>query len=246
MAYYRKLSRLAAGFALVADIAMLFLGGGLKRKERLSARLGDILSHLYLASATLKRYEDEGRQQADLPLVHWALRDALAQIQLAFYGVFDNFPSRAAAWGMRLLVFPLGRVFDAPGDELGHWIARLMMEPSAARDRLTSNIFIQRREDDPVGRLELALEAAPAADVIEAKLRAAARAGTATGLTDEARLDLAVDKGILDRDEAAALRRFWTLRRACIMVDDFPQDIGRAAARESAPAPGFQGARKTA
>jgi acyl-CoA dehydrogenase len=123
-----------------------------------------------------------------------------------------------------------------------------MMEPSAARDRLTSNIFIHRREEDPIGRLELALEAAPAADAIEARLRAAAKAGTVTGLTDEERLDFAVDKGILGRDEAETLRRFWTLRRGCIMVDDFPLDVGRAtvSARESMPAVAFQGARKTA
>ncbi|MGH8630085.1 MAG: DUF1974 domain-containing protein, partial [Burkholderiales bacterium] len=246
--YYRQLGWLAAGFALVADVAMLFLGGNLKRKERLSARLGDILSQLYLASATLKRHEDDGRQQADLALVHWALEDALVQIQQAFYGVFENFPNRLAARTMRLLVFPWGRVFRAPEDLLGHQIAKLMMEPSEARDRLTGNTFIYRRDEDPVGRLELALEAAPTADAIEAKLRAAAKAATVTGLTDEERLDSAVDKGILGRDEAANLRRFWKLRWACIMVDDFPQDVGRAAvvARDSATAPVFQSARKTA
>ncbi len=246
--YYRQLTRLASGFALVADVAMLVLGGNLKRKERLSARLGDILSQLYLASATLKRYEDDGRQKADLPLVHWALEDALVQIQQAFYAVFENFPSRVAAWKMRFLVFPWGRVFRAPDDLLGHQIAKLMMEPSETRDRLTSNTFIHRREEDPVGRLELALEAAPAADEIEAKLRAAAKAATVSGLTDEERLDSAVDRGILGRDEAVALRRFWKLRRACIMVDDFPQEFGRAAvpATDSASAPVFHGARKTA
>jgi acyl-CoA dehydrogenase len=246
--YYQQLTRLAAGFALVADVAMLFLGGSLKRKERLSARLGDILSQLYLASATLKRYEDEGRQQADLALVHWAMKDALAQVQQAFYGVFENFPSRLAAWKMRYLVFPWGRVFGAPEDWLGHQISKLLMESSAARDRLTGNTFIHLREEDPVGRLELAMEAAPAADTIEEKLRAAAKAGTVSGLTEEARLDSAVDKGILGRDEAATLRRFWNLRRACIMVDDFPQEVGRAAIVEPPPAPVavFSGARKTA
>jgi acyl-CoA dehydrogenase len=242
--YYRRLTRLSAGFAFTSDIAMLVLGGNLKRKERLSARLGDILSQLYLASASLKRFEDDGRPREDLPLVHWALQDALHRIQDAFYGVFANFPNRFAAAAMRLLVFPWGRVFDPPGDHLGHQIAKLMMEPSQARDRLTSNTFVPRSEADPVGRLELALEAAPAGDAVEAKLRAAARAQTVSGFTDEERLDAAVGKGILSRDEAAALRHFWKLRRLCIMVDDFPPEIGRAAALEEA-AQGLQ-ARKSA
>ncbi len=234
--YYQQLTSLSAGFAFAAVLAMMFLGGSLKRKEKLSARLGDILSQLYLASAVLKRYEDEGRQRTDLPLVHWALQDALMRIQDAFFGVFANFPSRLAAWKMRFMIFPWGKVFDWPGDELGHKIGQLMMEPSQARDRLTNNTFVPRHQDDPVGCLELAFEAAPSGDAAEAKLRSAAKAEVVSGFTDEERLASAVEKGALTQEEAAALRRFWSLRRACIMVDDFPHDIGRAAAtpRETA------------
>lgn len=227
--YYRQLTRLSAGFALTADVAMLFLGGNLKRKEKLSARLGDILSQLYLASTVLKRYEDDGRQQADLPLVQWALQDALLQIQEAFFGVFANFPSRIAAWKLRVLVFPWGKVFAAPSDDLGHAIARIMMEPSQARDRLINNTFVWLDEADPVGRLELALEATPAGETVEAKLRSAARAGIVSGFTEQAQLEQAARQGVITQDEAAALRRFWKLRRDCIMVDDFPHDIGRIA-----------------
>jgi acyl-CoA dehydrogenase len=234
--YYQQLTRLSAGFALTADVSMLFLGGNLKRKEKLSARLGDILSQLYLASTVLKRYEDDGRQQADLPLVHWALQDSLLQIQQAFFGVFENFPNRFAAWKLRALVFPWGRVFLAPADELGHRIAGLMMEPSQARDRLTNNTFVWMDEADPVGRLELALEATPAGEIVEGKLRSAARAGIVSGLTDEARLEQAARQGVITPDEAAALRRFWKLRRDCIMVDDFPHEVGRRVAAAPATA----------
>ncbi len=243
----QQLTRLSAGFALVADAAMLFLGGSLKRKERLSARLGDILSQLYLASAVIKRFEDEGRPQADLPLVRWALQDAEARIQEAFYAVFDNFQSRFAASALRFVVFPWGRVFRAPSDELGHRIAQLMMEPSQTRERLTDNTFVPRHEDDPVGRLELAMQAAPAAEAVEAKIRAAAKAGAVSGFTEEARLAMAEDKGVISREEAAALRRFRKLRHDCIMVDDFPHDIGRiAAATEGAIVTALDAARKTA
>lgn len=242
--YYQQLSRLSAGFALAADVALLVLGGSLKRKERLSARLGDVLSQLYLASATLKRYEDDGRHASDLPLVHWALNDALNKTQSAFYGVFENFPSRLIGSVLRLLVFPWGRVFSGPSDAHDHQVARLMMEPSAARDRLTHNTFFQRREDDPVGRLELALEAAAKGEPVEAKLRAAVKAQAVSGLSDAERLESAVSKGIVAREEAEALQRFWRLRRACIMVDDFPPEIGRAVS--SVGDAGFEAARKTA
>ncbi len=232
--YYQQLTRLCAGFAFAADVSMLVLGGNLKRKEKLSGRLGDILSQLYLASAVLKRFEDEGRQKADLPLVHWALQDALHGIQEAFYGVFENFPNRAVASVMRLVVFPWGRAFAAPNDRIGTEIARLMMQPSEARDRLTSNTFVWRREDDPVGCLELALDAVEDGEAAEVKLRALVKAGTVEGYTESEELDRAVESGEFAADEAAALRRFWALRRRCIMVDDFPHDVGRNERQETA------------
>ena len=225
--YYQQLTRMSAAFAFAADLSMMFLGGNLKRKEKLSGRLGDILSQLYLASAVLKRFEDDGRQKDDLPLVHWALKDALARIQLAFYGVFDNFPNRYAAIVMRLTVFPWGRVFSEPEDRLGSEIARLMMEPSETRERLSDNSFVWRKEDDPVGCLELALEAAPAGEAAEAKLRAVIKAGNIDGFTESEQLDNATHSGAMTDEEANALRLFWELRRRCIMVDDFPNDIGR-------------------
>ena len=121
------------------------LGGALKRKEKLSARLGDILSLLYLCSATLKRYEAEGRQAADAPLMHWAMWDAMFKAQSAFEGVISQFPEsrrrRAAARG---IVFPLGRPYVVPSDELGHEVATLLIEPSATRDRLTAAMYICR------------------------------------------------------------------------------------------------------
>ncbi len=224
--YTRQLGRLAAGFALAADAAMLFLGGDLKRKEKLSGRLGDILSQLYIASTVLKRFEDDGRPHGDLPLAQWVLEDCLHRIQEAFYGVFENFPSRPTAWVLRLLVFPWGRAYRPPSDWLGQKVARAMLEPSQTRDRLTANMFLQKSEDDPVGRLELAMQAAPAGEAVEVKVRNAHKAGEISGLTDEARVAAALEKGILTAEETAQWRWFTTLRRACIMVDDFPHDVG--------------------
>ena len=238
--YTRQLTRLCAGFAFSADVAMLFLGGDLKRREKLSARLGDILSQLYIASTVLKRFEDDGRPRADLPLVKWALEDCLNQIQDAFYGVFGNFPSRVTGWLLRVMVFPFGKTFSPPRDYLGHQISKLMMESSPTRERVTSNVFVLRHEDDPVGRLELALLAAPAGEATEGKIRSAMKAGVITGLTEPARVASAVEKGIISAAEASQFQQFSALRHGCIMVDDFPHDIGRLqAAREPASVTSF-------
>ena len=238
--YTRQLTRLCAGFAFSADVAMLFLGGDLKRREKLSARLGDILSQLYIASTVLKRFEDDGRPRADLPLVKWALEDCLNRIQDAFYGVFENFPSRVTGWLLRVMVFPFGKSFAPPRDYLGHQISKLMLESSPTRERVTSNVFVMRHEDDPVGRLELALLAAPAGEATEGKIRSAMKAGVITGLTERARVASAVEKGIISAAEASQFQRFSALRHGCIMVDDFPHDIGRLqATREPASVTSF-------
>src|SRR4030095_877038 len=135
--YYQQLTRFSAALAFLADVSMGTLGGALKRKEKLSARLGDILSLMYLCSATLKRFEAEGRQAADAPLMHWAIWDAMFKAQSAFEGVISNFPNRVIAVIVRRIVFPLGRPYVVPSDGLGHDAASLLIAPSATRDRLT-------------------------------------------------------------------------------------------------------------
>ena len=141
--YYRKLNRYSAALALMADTSMLLLGGKLKFKETLSGRLGDVLSQLYIASAMLKRYEDEGRPAADQPLLAWAFHDCgRTRSRLALSGVLRNFPIRPVGWLLWLLVFPLGRRAQAPTDRLGHRVAALLMTPCDARDRLADGVFL--------------------------------------------------------------------------------------------------------
>jgi acyl-CoA dehydrogenase len=240
--YLRNLTRLSAGFALASDLAMLFLGGDLKRKEKISARLGDILSQLYLASCVVKRYHDEGEQQVDLPLLEWALQDCEHKIQDAFFGLFANFPVRPAAWLLRAVVFPYGRTFAAPSDHLGHRVARLLMEPSFARDRLTGGMFLHKDESDPVGRLEVALDLIAPAEAVDAKIRSAVKSGVVQGLTAAAQAQAALDAGVIGRDEFELLGRYESVRKACIMVDDFPHDIGRNLAAAPANVVPFQDA----
>jgi acyl-CoA dehydrogenase len=232
--HLRRLTRLSAGFALASDLAMLFLGGDLKRREKVSARLGDILSQLYLASCVVKRYQDDGAQQTDLPFVEWALRDCEHRAQEAFFGLFENFPVRWVAFALRVLAFPLGRSYAPPSDQLGHRVAALMLENSPARDRLTGGIHLHRHEADPIGRLELALELVVPAEAVDAKVRSAVKSGVVDGVTAEARLQSALEAGVISAAEADTWMRYDALRRACIMVDDFPHDFGRHTASEPA------------
>ncbi len=230
--YYQQLTRFSAAFAFLADISMGTLGGALKRKEKLSARLGDILSLMYLASATLKRFEDEGRQAADLPLLHWALWDCMFKAQNAFEGVIANFPNRLFATLLRrIVVFPLGRPYFVPSDELGHEVASLLITPSATRDRLTADVYLPDDVEEPVGAIEAALAATVAAEPLEAKVRHAIRdgrfkPGLLVGGGVDALYDVAFTAGVLSPEEYAILKRRGELRDKVIRVDDFPYDFG--------------------
>ena len=228
--YYQQLTRFSSALAFVADVAMATMGGDLKRKEKLSARLGDILSMLYLCSATLKRYESEGRQQADAPLMHWAMWDAMYQAQMAFDGVIANFPIRWIGRMLYRLVFPLGHPYDVPSDRIGHQVAKLLIEPSAARDRLTAEAYLPKVESEAVGALELALLATIEAEPIEARIRAAEKSGVLVDNPDANVRDLAhaaFAAGIVTPAEYAVLKRRNELRDIVIRVDDFPHDLGR-------------------
>jgi acyl-CoA dehydrogenase len=228
--YYQQLTRFSSALALVSDVAMGSLGGALKRKEKLSARLGDVLSQLYLCSATLWRFEQEGAHADDAPLAHWAIWDAMFKAQSALEGVLDNFPNPLLGALMRRVVFPLGRPYIAPPDALGRAVARLLIEPSATRDRLTAGMFIGDREQ-PVGLLERALALSVAAEPIERKLRDALRreAFDARLAPGEGAAELtakAVRAGVITDSEAALLASQRELAARVVRVDDFDQDLG--------------------
>ncbi len=230
--YYQQLTRFSAAFAFLADISMGTMGGALKRKEKLSARLGDILSLMYLASATLRRYEAEGRQAEDAPLMHWAIWDCMFRIQNAFEGVIANFPNRMLQVLLRrVVVFPLGRPYVVPSDRLGHEVARLMIAPSATRDRLTADTYLPTDLDEPIAALEAALEATIAAEPVEARLREAQKSGRFSPPLDlsgdvDALWRDACAAGVISEDEHALIQRRNVLRDKVIRVDDFPFDFG--------------------
>ena len=156
--YYQLLTRFSANLAMLSDISMVSLGADLKRKERISARLGDVLSQLYLAAATLKRYNDEGRNSADLPLVQWAVEDCLYNIQHAIDELIRNFPNKIMAKTLRIIIFPLGTWLNKPNDKIAHKIAQLLQTPCSARTRLGQGQYLTRDGNNIFGRLEQVLE----------------------------------------------------------------------------------------
>lgn len=226
--YYQQLTRYSAAFAFTADIAMLVLGGGLKRREKLSARMGDVLSQMYLCSAVLKKFEDDGRPEDDLPLLHWAMQDALYRIQSAFDGVLQNFPNRFFALMLRAMIFPLGQCRKPPSDELGHRVAALMMKPGAARDRLTAGMYLPSDEKDAVGALEASLSSTLACEPLQAEVEKARKEGKLKARDELQQIAEALEQGILNAGQAAQLERDYVLRRKVIMVDDFASEQLRA------------------
>jgi acyl-CoA dehydrogenase len=224
-AYYKQVTRLSSAFAYLSDMAMFSLGGTLKFREKLSARLGDMLAGLYIATAALKRFEDEGALAEDLPLLQWAVESALYDVQQAMHGFLNNLPQRPLAWALRLVVFPWGLTLKPPRDVVGTRVARAMMTPGGARDRLTQGVFVSNQENDAVGVLPVALEAILATEPLEQKLRKLQRGGKLTSLTQREALAEALRQEWITQAEFDALTRARKLKRDVIMVDDFDMNL---------------------
>lgn len=213
--HWRTLSRLSSAFAMLSDLALLTLGGALKRKEMLSARMGDILAELYLLGAVLKRFEDEGRPEEDRPIVDYVMIQGVDRIAVAFDGVLTNLPARWASWLVRGFAFPAGVPFATPPDILTNKVAATLLEPSAQRERLTPDLYLgQGRDNHPVAELEEAFRLVVALAPTEKKMR-------------DARLrdaDEAHRQRVIDDDELARLREARAAVQRVVAVDAFPMD----------------------
>ncbi len=223
--YYQKLSRYSASLAFISDIAMLTFGGKLKQKEHISARLGDVLSQLYICSAMLHRYEAIDRPAADQPILAWAFHDAIYQIQRALRQVVDNFPNPWLKALLKVTIFPLGLRERAPGDRLTHRVAQLLLAPSETRSRLANGIYTSARAGNPIGMMEQALPQIIAAEPLERKMLKAIKAGQANGFTwgitwDE-QLKQLVAQGALTQAEASLLQASRKMVQEIVAVDEF-------------------------
>jgi alkylation response protein AidB-like acyl-CoA dehydrogenase len=224
--YYKDLTRLSKALAVSADFAMLTLGGDLKRKEMISARLGDGLAYLFMASAALKKYEDDGRQQADLDYVHYSVQHCFYHAAKSLNEAYRNFPARWAGVTLKGLLFPIGNHFEKPSDNLALKLAKSMMVPGAHRDRLTHLCYIGPKEDDNVGLMENAFIAMYNIRDLEKKLFVGVKEGKVAkkGLLEE-RLNQAIEANVLTEEEVARIREADALRYKAIQVDHFSHDM---------------------
>ena len=225
--YYQLMTRFSSNLAMLSDIAMLTLGGDLKRRERISARLGDILSFLYLASATLKRYNDEGRQSADLPFVQWALEDSLYNIQQAISELISNFPNKIVAKMLTAIILPLGCNLKKPSDATDHKVAKLMQYHNESRTRLGQGQYLTREPENVLGQLEQTLEDIINCEPIFDKI--CHELGEKLPFYN---LDIVAEKGlsanIISQEEADLLTATEIKRKITINVDDFDSDYLKA------------------
>lgn len=230
--YYRQVARFSAGMSAMADVALLLLGGSLKRRESISGRFADALGNLYLCSAILKRHEDDGRPAEALPLVAWGCEHALYQVQEALDGIMRNFPNRLAALKMRAWVLPLGRRLTPPSDRLNHAVAELLMQPSGTRQQLVAGIY---RNDDPadsVGRLHQALQLTLKAEPIEASLKEKGEVWHPNESYGEW-LKRMQNEGHLTKDEVTLLGETRDAVYQAVRVDDFARDEWKRPARRT-------------
>jgi|HubBroStandDraft_1064217.scaffolds.fasta_scaffold41552_1 acyl-CoA dehydrogenase len=225
--YYQHIERFSASFAFATDIAMLTLGGYLKKKETISARLGDVLSSMYLASMVLKHHQNQGNPPGDLPIVEWASRELLYEAQEQLHSVLRNFPNRPLAWLMRLLIFPRGLTYFAPADRLGRRVAELVTNNTESRNRLAHFVYRTDTPGNPMAALQQALEMADAAEPIERKLRVEGqKTGRLTALDLAQQIEQARALGILSEDEANLLADYDRRVMQIVNVDDFdPREL---------------------
>ncbi len=219
--YYRQIARLSVGFALLADYALLTLGGTLKRKERISGRFADVLANLYLCSCALKHYQNQGSNKDELPLLHWACKESIYRVQEALADLLVKLPFRPITWALARIIFPFGKPNKPASDRLVHQCAALLLSDSPVRERLTKGIYINDKAEDATGRIEVAFKAVLAAAPVEAKIKIAQKQkqlikGEITTLLDEA-----LTKNIISKDEAQLLIIAEKTILEAIKVDDF-------------------------
>lgn len=221
--YYGQLGRYSAAFALASDFALLTLGGSLKRREMLSARFGDVLSELYLLSGALKRFEEEGRQEADLPILDYVMTRGFAIIEMRLQEIYANLPSRPTGWLLGFLTLPFGRRQRGPSDAQMQKLAEILLSPSAARDRLTAGIASSTNNEGLL-RLERAFDLVTRAEPLRARLKQA-------GVRDA---DEALRRGIVNAADIDLLAETRAAIAAVVEVDDFaPEELAPQTKRKT-------------
>jgi acyl-CoA dehydrogenase len=219
--YYRQIARYSAGFAFLADYGLMTLGGTLKRKERISGRYADALGNLYLCSCVLKHYENQGSNQDDLPLLHWACQETLYNIQEALADILTKLPFRLVTLMLHGLLFPLGKMNKPPREKLIHPLATILTTDNASRNRLTQGVYINENPNDPTGKIEVAFKAVLSAAPVETKIKQAQKQNKIEKGDMSHVIEVAVQKSIITKEESTKIKIADNFRFNAISVDDF-------------------------
>lgn len=225
--YYKTINRFSANFALVSDMSLGLLAGDLKRKEMLSGRLADIHAHLFISTAILKFYEAGQKTEAEQLHAKLALQKAFLNIQEAFWGLFENFPTKLPAALVKWICFPLGRVISKPDDELKQQVAELMMQEHPFREQLKHHVFYSTKADDVTGRLEHAFQILRTLEPLWDKFKKAESKGKFTGLTFEENIQQAIKEGFITESEAQQLLQYNAIRFDSMLTDVFDKDLNK-------------------
>jgi len=220
--YFRQIKRMCAAFCFTSDVVLLLLGGKFKVREKLSGRLADALIHLFMSCAVLKRFEDDGRPEEDLPLLTWAMDDSLHVIQESLKGVLANLPIPLIGGLAKALIFPLGSPYSPPSDATGKDIARLLTTENAPRDRLTAGVYLSDT-DDASGRVHMAFHLVLTAARAESAIRNALKEPV-TFENHEQLVRKAVESGVITEEQATSVRLAQEAARAVIEVDEFSRE----------------------
>ena len=236
--YYAHLTRFSAAFALIADVSMLSLQSKLKFMEMLSARMGDLLSNLYLASMVIKHYENEGCPEEDFPIVQWALEYLIHEYQEAFRGIIENYPNRILAHGLKLVVFPLGMRFTSPSDKLETKVVEVITQDSEARDRLTAGLFLEDADNNPLAHVNTVFLESLSLEPINAKVRQAVKEKLIPKLQGLELIKAAHEAAVINDTEENQLKGFHEHLMSIIHVDDFDElDLIRKPCEDEFQAP---------
>lgn len=223
--YYKIINRLSANFSITADLCLGILAGDLKRKEMLSGRLADIHAQLFIATAILKFYEHGQQSEVEQQHAQLALEKAIFKAQTAFFDLYDNFPNRWAAKATQMLCFPFGRPYAAPRDALKQLVAQAMMTDNAFRKQLTEHVFYSTNPNDVTGRMEATLIQRWEIDALWRKFKKAEHKEQLQGLSFEDYIQDAIEKGLIDQDEAQQLTAYNHLRFESMATDVFDLEL---------------------
>jgi acyl-CoA dehydrogenase len=239
--FLQHADRFSAAFSFIADYCLLTLGGKLKRKEMISARLGDVLSNLFMISACIKNFKDNGQKHDDLAIVIVSCKICLNDIKRAFEGIFYNLPNRFMSRFLRWVVFPWGAERFEPTDEELLEASKQITCNGNSRANLTAEVYIKKTlnkeilKNEPVSCIDAALDASILSEPIESKIRAAERKGRFINNPSANVRDLALEafkENVITKEEYKILQSKNELRDLIIHVDVFDSALKKVIVKE--------------